>query len=590
MSPKGSKMKKTITSWWQAAAVVLAVGALLGACATPAAGDKPVASQPAAAAATADDEAEEEEVLEKGEIMVSSNFDDASAGQWKPRTKESDKAAGVDSEAVEPSKDMAHSGTHSLKIHNRTKTWQGPTHLLSGEVKPGDIYRVTAWLGFKDGPDAATFNMSLEKSFKDAATPHAYTNLTFIKVKKGEWTKFVSEFVVPNDSDIAALDYYFETPWKSSGELDEADLVTFYLDDVVLEKLDPSSRPHIEEDIPNLVDVLGKYFKVGCAATPEQVMSGSQTAELLMKHYQMLTCGNTMKWDTIQPIEGQFNFKPADAVVGFASKTGMSLHGHTLLWHQQTPAWVFQDPDDETKPASREVLLGRLKDHMQAMADQYGDFVETWDVVNEVISDATGKLRTGAEGSKWFEIIGPDYVDIAFKYAKELFPDAQLVINDYNLESSKQKADGMYELVKGMKARGVPVDVIGMQFHVKHTYPSVEQIRETIAKFATLGVKVQITEFDMSIYTSDTEDSKKFTKKVKLEQARRYRDIVNVFKEFGSKGVIERVTFWGISDDASWLNDFPVKGRGDAGLLFDRKLKAKPAFWAIVDPSKVEGL
>jgi endo-1,4-beta-xylanase len=251
---------------------------------------------------------------------------------------------------------------------------------------------------------------------------------------------------------------------------------------------------------------------------------------------------------------------------------------------------MFQDRNNPNQQVSRDLLNQRLRTHIQTVMRRYRGRVESYDVVNEVLSDTAG-LRTGAEGSKWHEILGPEYIDNVFRWAREADPNAQLVINDYNLESDTRKRQEMFNLVRGMKQRGVPVDVIGIQMHINIRTPSVQQIRETIELFASLGVKVMVTEMDVSIYTSDTEAKKDATPALLLEQAQRYKDIFAMLREQADKGnLADMVIIWGTTDITSWKNDFPVRGRTDAPLLFDGRLQSKPAFWALVDPSRVRGL
>jgi endo-1,4-beta-xylanase len=211
-------------------------------------------------------------------------------------------------------------------------------------------------------------------------------------------------------------------------------------------------------------------------------------------------------------------------------------------------------------------------------------------VVNEPLSDRSG-LRTGAEGSKWYDILGAEYIDNAFRWAREADPKAQLVLNEYGLESDTRKRQEMVTLIRGMKQRGVPIDAVGLQMHIDVKSPSVQQIRETIEMFAALGVKVMITELDISMYTSNTEARKTITDAMLLEQAQRYRDIFAMLREQSQKGnLADMVIVWGPSDMNSWKNNYPVPGRTDAPLLFDSRLQSKPAFWGLVDPSKVRGL
>jgi len=345
-------------------------------------------------------------------------------------------------------------------------------------------------------------------------------------------------------------------------------------------------RPVAQDDIPGLRQLLAGDFLLGTALEPGLVDASDPHQRLIARHYGAIVAGNAMKPDALQPQEGKFSFAQADKLVKFANQTGIVLRGHTLLWHNQTPAWFFTDPKDPTKPASRELLLERLKSHISTVVDHFRGEVAVWDVVNEVLSDSQG-LRTGAEGSRWHAILAPEYIDAAFRFARAAAPDAVLVINDYNLESSPSKRAAMVELVKGMKARGVPVDAVGLQGHISLYGPSVDEFRKAIQTFAALGVKVQVTELDVSIYSGASEPQKTPDEDLLNAQGRRYAQLFQMFREEAQAGHLDMVLLWGSADDDTWLDNFPVAGRLDAPLLFDRRLQAKPAYWGIVDPSRL---
>ncbi len=278
-----------------------------------------------------------------------------------------------------------------------------------------------------------------------------------------------------------------------------------------------------QDAAPSLKAVLAGYFAVGAAVPPTFVETSDPHSALLAAQFGALVPENAMKPESLQPVEGTFRFAPADKIVRFAESNRMLVRGHTLVWHQQTPLWFFTDPADPSKPASRELLLSRMKTHIQTVLGHYRGRVAAWDVVNEVLTDS-GALRGPTDGSKWLGIIGPDYIDKAFAYAREADPSALLVINDYNLESVPAKRDAMYDLVKGMLARGVPVGGVGMQMHVSIYGPSVDEIRQAIERFASLGVKVQVTELDVSLYRG-AEAEVPIDDRLLALQARRYAEL-----------------------------------------------------------------
>lgn len=515
----------------------------------------------------------------KNELILTSDFEDGKIGKWGARG----------TEIVEVTTEAAKGGKYSLKISERSKTWNGPIHVLTEKPVPEDTYIVTAWIYYKEGPAQSGFVMSVERSFQNDKQDHSYMNVASFQVKRGEWTQVSAEYNVPKDPTQKTIWFYFELPYKEDSAVTANDKITFYIDDVRVEKMDPAAKPKIELAIPSLYETVAKWFSVGASVEPEDVEPSTQKAQLMIKHFDTIVAGNAHKMDSVQPKEGQFDWSRADKIIDFAEMTGMRIRWHTLLWHTQVPAWMFQDPKDPNKTASKELLNQRLKNHIQTIVRRYKGRVESYDVVNEVLSD-NGGFRTGAEGSKWYQILGPEYIENAFRWAREADPNAQLVINDYNLESSSRKRQDMYNLIKDLKQKKVPIDAVGLQMHVSINAPSIQEIRETINLFASLGVKVIITELDVSIYENPGDQKKPITNDLLLRQAQRYKDLFDLFKEAANKKQLDTVVVWGLTDDGSWLNNFPVPGRTNAPLLFDKQLKAKPAFWAIVDPKKVPGI
>ena len=517
--------------------------------------------------------------------VIDNNFDNGSLGGWEARR---DPSKGGNK--LEIDKNIKHSGSASMRVYDRQYTWQGAIHKLTDTPVPGDVYSMNAWIYFKDGPNSGAFTLSVERSFKDPKMPHAYQNITSFQVKKGEWTEIKTEYTISSDPTQASLSIYFELPWKEESLTNANDKIDFWLDDIKFVKLDPASRPKAEINIPNLTDVWRRSFDVGAAASFNDVDMSSQTAQVLMKHFTALVAENEQKMDAIQPTEGRFSWEQAEAIINFGEMTGMRLHWNSLVQHAQNPAWVFQDKTNPSRPVSKDVLNQRLKTHIETVMRRYRNRVESYNVVSDALSDRSG-LRTGAEGSKWHEILGPEYIDNAFRWAKAADPKALLLITDTKLESDVRKRQEMVNLVKGMKQRGVPVDAIGLQMHIDIKSPSVAQIKETIETFAALGVKVMITGLDISMYTSDTEARKTISDAMLLEQAQRYKDIFAMLKDQQSKGNLnDMVIIWGSSDAGSWKNNYPVPGRTDAPLLFDARLQSKPAFWGLVEPGRVKGL
>ncbi len=351
----------------------------------------------------------------------------------------------------------------------------------------------------------------------------------------------------------------------------------------------PAEAPKaIQADIPSLAEAFKDAFPIGAAIEPKETQG--LHGEMLKKHFNSLVAGNAMKAASLQPREGQFDWKGADQIAAFARENGMELRFHTLVWHQQSPPWFFLDEDgfrmmDETDPVKREankkLLLERLDTHIRTVVERYKDDIVAWDVVNEVVDEAE---TDGMRHSDWYMLTGSDYIVTAFKAAREAAgEDAKLIINDYNT-NMPQKRDILLRLVKDLIAQGVSIDGVGHQTHVNVEWPSGAEIVASIQAFAELGLDNQITELDMSVYGySNRSDYGDDLPEGLLEtQAKRYREIFDAF--LSVKDDISSVTFWGIADDNTWLNTFPVT-RTDYPLPFDRELQAKPAFWALVEPS-----
>jgi endo-1,4-beta-xylanase len=268
----------------------------------------------------------------------------------------------------------------------------------------------------------------------------------------------------------------------------------------------------------------------------------------------------------------------------------MFIIGHNLIWHNQTPKWVFQD--DKGNPISRDALLKRMHDHIFAVVGHYQGKIGGWDVVNEALNE-DGTLRE----SSWEKIIGPDYLIKAYQFAHEADPNVQLYYNDYSLENAP-KREGAIALIKKLQVAGIPVAGVGLQGHYNMTWPTTQQVDETIKAFASLGMKVMITELDMDVLPPATRSqaaevsmnvalraelnpyTKGLPASVEQAEAQRYADLFKVF--VANRDVVTRVTFWGVTDGNSWRNDWPVKGRTAYPLLFDRNCQPRSAFDAVI--------
>ncbi|MCX7986452.1 MAG: endo-1,4-beta-xylanase [Bacteroidales bacterium] len=345
----------------------------------------------------------------------------------------------------------------------------------------------------------------------------------------------------------------------------------------------------------SLKEALKDKFYIGVALNDVQIKGKDTLAMAIVKnHFNSIVAENCMKMEKIHPVKDSFSFELPDAFVNFGIENNMKVIGHCLIWHSQVPSWIFID--EKGKEVTKEELIARMKNHITTIVSRYKGRVHGWDVVNEAIDD-NGQYRQ----SKWYTIIGPEYIELAFKFAHEADPNAELYYNDYN-EWHPVKRDAIYNLVKGLKEKGIKVDGIGMQGHLSLDSPTISEYEQAIEKYASLGVKVMITELDLTLLPWPSE---KLTADVtfKAEQmekynpyphglpdsvnnlfTRRYSDLFNLFIKHADK--IDRVTLWGVYDTQSWRNYWPIMGRTDYPLLFDRQYQPKPVVDEIIKLAK----
>ena len=346
-----------------------------------------------------------------------------------------------------------------------------------------------------------------------------------------------------------------------------------------------------------LKDVFKDDFRVGAALNRRQIFEqDARGAEIVRTHFNSITPENILKWALVHPQPQKYDFAAADRFVEFGEKHGMFIVGHTLVWHNQTPRWVFED--EQGKPLGRDALLSRMREHIFTVVGRYKGRINGWDVVNEAVNQ-DGTMRQ----SPWFKIIGDDYLAQAFRFAHEADPSAELYYNDYDLELPAKRR-GAVELIKKLQTAGVPIAGVGLQNHNQIEWPSVEDEDATIEAVAKLGLKVHITELDVDVLPRTTKPGADYavdiaptpqlnpytealSEQAQSALARRYADLFRVYVKH--RNVIERVTFWGVADGDSWLNNWPIKGRTNYPLLFDRLGQPKPAFQAIVDARARDG-
>jgi len=355
----------------------------------------------------------------------------------------------------------------------------------------------------------------------------------------------------------------------------------------------PASSPAREQSshTPALKTVFKDAFLMGVAVSPRQFTESDAVGAALVKaQFNAISPENVLKWEIVHPLPNTYNFTASDQYVDFGKRNGMFVLGHTLVWHSQTPRWVFRD--DQGNPLTRDALLARMREHIFTVVGRYKGRIDGWDVVNEALND-DGTLRD----SPWHRIIGDDYIVKAFEYAHEADPAAQLNYNDYSVEDPPKRA-GVVALIKNLQAHGIQVNSVGVQAHHQLDWPSFEAEDSTIVAFAALGVHVNLSELDVDVLphatTGNTADvnvnvaanaklnpyAAGLPDSMQLELARRYAGMFAVYLKH--KDVIDRVTLWGVADGVSWLNNWPVRGRTNYPLLFDRAYLPKPAFDSVV--------
>lgn len=343
----------------------------------------------------------------------------------------------------------------------------------------------------------------------------------------------------------------------------------------------------------NSTDSLKKYyssfFNIG-AAINEDIILGldNDSKQIVETQFNSITPENSLKWMFVQPYPNSFNFTVADKYVNIGIMNKMHIVGHALVWHSQLADFM-------QNVKSKAEMNKHFENHINTVVSRYKGKIDAWDVVNEAFNE-DGSLRE----SVFYKFLGKNYIEKAFKLANEIDPNADLIYNDYNLYK-KEKRDGVIQMVKQMQSKGIKIDGIGVQAHWSLNQPSLNEIEQIIFDISELGVDVMFTELDISVLPSPWEqvgaevsqnfsrfegDAKmnpypdKLPKSIQNKLAKRYNDIFQLFIKHSDK--ISRVTFWGVMDKHSWLNDFPIKGRTNYPLLFDRNYQAKEAHKSLI--------
>lgn len=358
---------------------------------------------------------------------------------------------------------------------------------------------------------------------------------------------------------------------------------TTYLIPAVIALALSSCQAKKETPVATMKDYFKNDFTIGAAIPVSHVNGADPKADSIVTlHYNSIVAENCMKCEKIHPEENVYFWDDADAFVKYGTDRGMEIIGHTLLWHPQLAPWFAKDSLGNN--VSADVLKQRMKDHITTVMTRYKGKIHGWDVVNEAILD-DGSYRK----SPFYEIIGEEFIPLAFQYAHEADPDAELYLNDFSM-SVPGKRDAYVKLIKDLKARGLRIDGIGMQSHIGMDYPNMEDYEKSIVEFANTGVNVMMTELDMSALPTvqmgaNISDSVAFNAmrnpypdglpaEVSAHWNARMDSVMNLYRKHSD--VITRITFWGTQDGMSWKNDFPMHGRTDYPLPFDREYNLKP--------------
>ena len=497
--------------------------------------------------------------VESGQVIR--DFEDGTLQGWYARAGQ---------EKLTVTAEAAHESSNGLHVAGRTEGWNGPQLDITPIVEKGKGFTLSAWVKLPAGTPEAPVAITVQRTTNGE---DSYEFITSETANDNEWVKLSGRYELLESFE--KMEVYLESGDNPTLE--------FYVDDITIERNTETGPASVQKEIPALKDIFSDDFKLGSSLLVSEIMDpNGSDAELLKKHFNSLTAGNELKWDATEPQENTFDFSRADQIADFAANNDIALRGHTLVWHSQTPDWVFHDEKGDL--VSKEVLFARMKNHIDNVVGRYKGKIYAWDVVNEVIEPGDNQLG-GLRNSLWYQIAGEEYIEKAFEYAHAADPEAKLFINDYNTHIP-DKRQYLVDLIKRLKAKGVPIEGIGHQNHISITYPSVADLDEMITAFESLGIEQQITEMDMSVYTNDSESYDSFSEELQIAQANRYREIFDVFVKH--KDQLTAVILWGKDDRNTWLRSFPVN-RNNWPLLFDEQLQAKYAYWALVDPSKVPG-
>ena len=502
---------------------------------------------------------------------ITSTFEDGGLDGWSSR-------AGA---ILTNSTDTAHSGTHSLLVTGRMHNFDGPQISVSNKMYVGSVYNISVWVRLvpTDGSNHV-INMSLQTTKNGTTSFPSVTPFPGITVAAdGQWHQIsVLGYTMSSPYDQGQAFLYLQTVLNSGN-----DFVSFYVDDLQLTFVPPAQ---IQTNIPSIDQTLSQYFTVGAAVDPTD-LTGPH-AQLWAKHFNSLTPMNELKWSSVETLFGQHNYSSGDALVGLALCNAAKVRGQNLVWAngQQTPSYAFGDGTNSA--ANQATVIANIQEHIRDEVQHFGTKVYAWDVVNEPID--SGQPDCLVHGP-FYKVLGKTYIDVALQAARQYAPPGtKLFINDFSTANPDRLAC-LVNLVQDLQSRGIPIDGIGHETHNNINFPSTSAMLNSINTIAAdfPGLDQQITELDESVYNGgDTKSNfgNNVPPSVLAEQGWLYKSYFDLFRQVAGK--VSAVTFWGMADDDTWLDGFPV-ARTDYPLPFDMGLQAKPAYWGIVDPTKLPG-
>lgn len=472
---------------------------------------------------------------------------------------------GVEVLTVTDEENHTNNGSYALKVEGRTQAWNGPTLRVEKYIDKGVEYKISAWVQLIS-PDSSQIQLSTQVGNGDGASYNGLQAKT-ISTEDG-WVKYEGTYRYSSVGDEYVTIYV-----ESSNNAN----ASFYIDDISFEPTG-SGKVEIQKDLTAIKEVYKNDFLIGNIVSAKD-FEGTRL-ELLKKHFNVVTTENAMKPVYAYSDYPVFDFSAEDELVANVKAAGLDLHGHVLVWHQQSADELHTD--NNGNPLTKEVALKNLRSHITTVVEHFDNNVISWDVVNEAMNDNPNNpsdWRNALRTSGWLSAIGPDYIKEAFLAAKTALggKDIKLYYNDYN-DDNQNKAEAIYQMVKELNDEyalehegDLLIDGIGMQAHY-NLNTSPENVKKSLEKFISATSEVSITELDITAGSNNT-----ITDKQEEQQAYLFAQLFKIYKEHSAN--IARVTFWGLDDATSWRAE-------QNPLLFDANLQAKPAYYAVVDPEK----